>query len=252
MAKENKLNPYALFTASVILLVIASFTRSFPLVIFAALAPLFAISDHANENNFWNKLELIGVALTVGILAWFEFDLKVIVAAILIAMAYTLSFGAYTFSRNALGSRFGKLPLILFWLATEYVLLKLFAARQLFFLADTVYGKPEWLHWTASTGYLGASLWILSANLLLYLGVLRNGLRWPWLVGFVIVIVGPILYSYIGHSEYVTRLDMQLYYMDDKGSPEYRKNGEWVTRSAAWVSVLILLSALVKGNIKKK
>ncbi len=252
MAKESKTNPWVLFIISVVLLVVGSFTRAFPVFIFAAFAPLFAIADHANETNFWNKLEVIGVALAIGIFAWFGIDAGQLVPALLLAIVYTLVFGAYTFARNALGARFGKLPLILFWLATEYILLKIVAGKQLFFLADVVYAKPEWLRWTSATGYLGGSLWILTANLCLYHGVFQSGLRWPWLVAFLIVFVGPILYSYIGHSEYVARLDMQRLYTNDGGPPEYRKSGEWISRSAAWISVLILLSALIKENIKKK
>jgi hypothetical protein len=45
---------------------------------------------------------------------------------------------------------------------------------------------------------------------------------------------------------------MLQFYTTGEGSPEYRKNGEWIPRTAAWISVLIILSALVKGNINKK
>jgi len=236
MAKENKghkINPYLLLAIATVLLSAAALMRSFPVLVFAGIAPLFAITDHANENNFWNKLELIGVSLMITLLVWYELDFGMTVPVLLEAILITFAFGAYTFSRRSLGARLGKLPLILFWLAIEYVMLKFFADKRVFFLADVVYGKTDWLRWTNSTGYLGASLWIL--------------------VIFLIVILGPILYSYTLQSDYVARLNMLLLYMNDPTTAEgYNARGEWIPRTAAWISVLILLSAFVKDNIRKK
>lgn len=252
-SKNHKTNPYILFVISVVLLAAAFLMKSFPVLIFAAIAPLFAIPDHANEENFWNKVELVGASLALGLFVWYEFDVNMGITIALEAIAIALTFLAYTFSRRGLGSRLGKLTLILFWLAMEYLILKFFAGKPVFFLADVVYLKTDWLHWTNSTGYLGASLWILTANLFLYLGLFRNGLRVAYLFAFVIVIVGPIFYSYTLQSDYVARLNMLLLYMNDPASAEgYNASGEWIPRTAAWISVLILLSAFVKANIKKK
>jgi hypothetical protein len=192
MAKGTK---YILPAASAVLLIAAYLTRSFPLLIFVALAPLFALTGNVN-----------------------------------------------------------KLALVFFWLAFEYLELKFFPDKGVFFLADAVYSKTEWLRWTNSTGYLGASLWILLANYFLYLALLRNGLRVAYLVVFLIVIVGPILYSYTLQSDYVARLNMLLLYMGDPAptAGDYNERGEWIPRTAAWLSVLILLSTIVKNNIRKK
>jgi len=139
--------------------------------------------------------------------------------------------------------RLGKLPLILFWLAIEY----LFHTP---FLGEIFLSKPEWIRWATFTGYSGVSLWILLANLFLYLGLFQ---KWPYTVVFVIVIVGPILYSYTLQSDYVARLTMLLLYMNDPSPTEgYNARGEWIPRTAAWISVLILASVIVKANIRKK
>lgn len=249
----NKVNPYILFAISVMLLSAAFLMRSFPVLIFAALAPLFAVADHADGTNFWNKVELAGAAFVLSLFAWYEFDLNMAVPAVLEGIAIALTFLAYTFSRRGLGSTLGKLTLVIFWLAMEYLLLKFLPARPVFFLADAVYLKVEWLRWTNSTGYLGASLWILLANLLLYLGLFRSGLRIGYLIAFLIVILGPIFYSYTLQTDYATRLQMILLYMDGPTRADgYQARGEWIPRTAAWISVLILLSAFVKDNIRKK
>jgi hypothetical protein len=256
MVKENKghrINPYILFATATALLSAGFLMRSFPVLAFAGLAPLFAITDHTTDNNFWNKLELIWVSIIIALFAWYQFDFGMALPVLLQGIAITMAFGAYTYSRKGLGAGLGKLPLILFWLATEYLLLKFFADKPVFFLADAVYGKTDWLRWTNSTGYLGASLWILTANFALYLGLFQKGLRVAYLVIFLIVIVGPIFYSYTLQSDYVARLNMLLLYMNDPASAEgYNARGEWIPRTAAWISVLILLSAFVKDNIRKK
>lgn len=194
MKRENR---FVLVGVAGVLLIAAFFTRAFPVLIFVALAPLFAL---AGQN------------------------------------------------------RFRSLALIFFWLALEYLELKFFPDKHVMFLADAVYEKTEWLRWTNSTGYLGASLWILLANLFLYLGLLQNGLRVPYLVVFLIVILGPIFYSYTLQSDYVARLNMILLYMDDPAPTTggYNERGEWIPRTAAWISVLILISAIVTNNIRKK
>jgi hypothetical protein len=138
--------------------------------------------------------------------------------------------------RNDSLKQLGKLPLILFWLAIEYLMLK-FAGENGFFLADAVSSKPGWLRWTIYTGYTGASLWILVVNLCVYLALFR---KWQYAAILVIVIVGPILYSYSLPPDPGLRME------------PHQGNGEWIPRTAAWISVLILLSAFTKEFIRKK
>ncbi len=128
---------------------------------------------------------------------------------------------------NALAfiKRLGKFQLILLWLGIEY----LTSIRLGKILAGT-----DWIRWVQFTGYSGVSLWILIMVLLFYYAVLQNGLKWGYAVALVIVIVGPILYSYSLTPDPVPVAD------------------EWVARTAAWISVLVLLSAIVKEIIRKK
>jgi hypothetical protein len=124
---------------------------------------------------------------------------------------------------------FSPLALILFWLAIEYVA---FLLGYNFFLGNLLI-DTGWTRWSHYTGVGGISLWILISCLFLYLALFR---KWPYTVVFAIVIVGPILYSYTLPSEPVA----------EPG------NGEWVARTAAWVSVLVLLSAVIKVLTRKK
>jgi hypothetical protein len=138
--------------------------------------------------------------------------------------------------RSTFLKRVGKLPLILFWLGIEYLILK-FSDDNGFILADAIRSKQDWLRWTAYTGYAGASLWILAVNLCLYLTLFRN---WKYAALLVIVIVGPILYSYSLPPDRGLKME------------PHEGTGEWIPRTAAWISVLILLSVFVKEFIRKK
>jgi hypothetical protein len=251
--KTSKANPYLLCVMGAVLLGAAFLMGPFPVLIFAGLAPLFAIVDHSEGDFFWNKLELVGAALFVGFFAAHVTHSERVVPALLQAIAYTIGFGAYNFTHQSLGTRLGRIPLIAFLLSLEYVGLKSGAGSSMVFLADALRFKPEWVRWTFETGYLGISLWILAANHLLYLGLFRKGWSPGWLIGFVIAVIGPIVYSYTLTIKGVDRTTMLLLYQQvASGAGQYSLSGEWIPRTAAWISALILVFAFVKSYIQKK
>ena len=123
--------------------------------------------------------------------------------------------------------RLGIVRFILLWLAIEYVA---FLSGKNFFLG-AILADTEWTRWSQYTGVAGISLWLLISGWFLYLGLFR---KWQYTLVFVIVIVAPILYSYTLPTVTI--------------EPE----NEWVARTAAWISVLILLSTVVKEFTRKK
>jgi hypothetical protein len=252
--KSTKLNPYYLCAASIVLLSAGFLMGPFPVFILAGFAPLYAIADHAEGENFWNKIELAGVALTIAFFAAHAFQVDALVASILQAIVLSIAFAAFTYSKQGLGARLGKLPLIFYILAVEYVFLKVGPGSKVIFLADAMKFKSDWTRWTSYTGYLGISLWILATNLLLYIAVLRKPFSMPFLVIFFIAVLAPIGFSYSLSMEGVTRTGMLNEYksFEQLTKEPYLKNGEWVARTAAWVSVLILMFAFVKNYTSRK
>ncbi len=250
MANVTKGN-YVLAGVGGLLLIAASFTRALPIAIFVAFAPLFALVDR--RSNGFDAVVGAWIAIFLGAAAWHQFQSGTSTGLVLQGVMVALVLAAFHFARRPLGERFGVLSLILFWMAGEYLVLKLIPSKPYFFLADAVYEKTDWLRWSTATGYLGASCWILLANMFFYFTFLRKGFQPRYLVFLLIVILAPILYSYISSSSYLPRLDMILLYMDDSSAngSEYAASGEWIARTAAWTSVLVLLSAVVKRNTKK-
>jgi hypothetical protein len=259
MAKKNSSVPnvWLLFGLATLLLAAAGLMKSFPVLIFAALAPLFAITDQARESTSpWNRFELILVALATGLLAAHAFNFSFTIAVMLQAILFTLTFMGYVFAYKNLGARLGKFTIIFFWLGLEYLLLKLPWNNQVIYLADVLLLKPDWYSWTIYTGYLGVTLWILLANLLFYMSLFRApGFNVYYFVGALLLVVAPIVYSLQVENSMITYSHMmQLYGFATKGSlPEnYSQRGEFIARTAAWVSVLIILLSFVKNYTRKK
>jgi apolipoprotein N-acyltransferase len=256
MAKKTNHSPGMLFAVSAALLAGGWLMKSFPVLIFAAYAPLLAITDRANEKNTpWNHLELILVALFISLVCARFFDFSLIILLLSQAIGFALLFAGYHFACHNLAPRLGKFTIIFFWLALEYLLLKLPWRAEMVFLADAVQIQSGWWRWSYHTGYLGISLWILTANLIFYLALFKSGrVNIPIFIIALLFVGLPILYSYFYmNSPGINRAQMiALYSSVDLTPGNYYNRGEWITRTAAWVSVLILLLAMVRNKIRKK
>jgi apolipoprotein N-acyltransferase len=256
MAKKNNttLKPWLLFLISAALLSAGWLVKSFPISIFFGIAPLFAIADQAKEgDDFWVHIEFILLALVVCFFSATTFNSSYLIVALLHAILFALAFLSYSFSYQSLGSRLGKFTIIFFWLALEYLLLKLPWGEKSIFLADAVYLKTEWLGWSSRTGYLGTSLWILCTNLLVYIAIFKEKINWYFVTLSIVCLTGPAIYSYSTSTMGISREQMiSLYSIDKIEVSSYFKRGELVARTAAWISVLILLIALVRNKTKKK
>lgn len=260
MAKKNSIiinNVWVLFTAATIFLCAGWLMKSFPVLIFIGIAPLFAISDLAKEKSSpWNHLEIILLSFAVSLFAATLFNTSQIILVLAQAILMTLAFAGYTFAYQNLGNRLGKFTIIFFWLGLEYLLLKLPWRGDFYFLADALSLQQEWWKWNIDFGYLGISLWVLIVNLFFFLGLFKSSsINWFYLALAMIFIAGPIIFSaYYFNDPGINREQMISLYSDGGNAPNknYSDRGELITRSSAWVSVLILLLALVKNKVKKK
>lgn len=121
------------------------------------------------------------------------------------------------------------------------------------FLADVRASKPMWTRWNSYTGYTGASLWILLTNLLFYQVFFKaQKINWFLLTLGMMMILAPIIYSLNISAHALKKADVvSLYSMPGTHHSSYSQRGELISRTGAWVSVLIIIFTLLKGQIKK-
>ncbi len=227
---------------------------SFPLLAFAGLSPFIAIAaNNRAEKSLWTSLELVLLGLSFAFFASTVFTLDQLSHSIAQAILFTLPFLGYTFVRKTLGHKVSIITIPIFWLALEYVFLKWYPFPSIF-LADILAAKSGWTLWNAETGYLGSSLWILICNTLLFQAILtEKKVNWFLIALFVMSVIGPILYAYSVHSIPITRDEMlQLYSGGHASNTNYATKGEFIPRTAAWISVLILLFAAVKNKTSRR
>ncbi len=255
MPKKISHSPLLLLTASTVLFAAGWLMASFPILIFLGLAPLFALADRSEPDTpILERMEFVLLALGISWVSYAVIHDGSVVMALVTAIAFTLAFVAHAWVWQSLGIRTGKITLILFWLALEYIFLKMVPESGMF-LADTLRLQSDWTRWTTHTGYLGSSLWILIVNWCWYQTFLRDKfIHWSWFVAGVLVWLGPAVYSYVLAESPIARLDMINLYTDvpTQGDVNYLARGELVVRTAAWLSTLILLFTLVKSQTAKR
>lgn len=228
---------------------------SFPLLIFLGLAPLLAVAESTDKNDsIFEKMELVLLILAIAFMTRAFMHHSSVVMALVSAIGFTIAFVAHAWVRQTLGIHAGKITLIIFWLAVEYVFLKVVSSNGLY-LADTLSLQGSWTRWNPHTGYLGSSLWILLVNACWYMAFLQgSGIRFGWMVVGILLMAGPLSYGYTLAGPPITREIMINLYENLPADLDvtYLARGEWVVRTAAWLSTLILIFTFVKHQTKKK
>lgn len=228
--------------------------KLFPVFIFFGLAPLFALSAQASEETIWENTELILLSLTIAFFCSTFFEIAALPKSTALAVAFSLPFLFFAFVRQKLGRLTGTMLIIFFWMSLEYLMLKIGIPRNPIFLADTLLSNSKWTTWSAETGYLGISLWILTTNWIFSLGLRGGGINWLWIVAGILTVIGPLGYSFFRPGETISRELMMGVYSGEApgGNQLYVERGEWIARTAVWVSALVMLVAAVRGKISEK
>jgi len=109
-------------------------------------------------------------------------------------------FGLITFTKQKLGNIAFYLSFILYWIAFEYLHYHWEISWPFMNLGHWIAQKPTYIQYYEYTGILGGSLWILSANLLLFLFVdfiINNNIKKAYITvtSAATIIIFPILIS---------------------------------------------------------
>lgn len=265
MAKNSE--KYTLSLLSLIFLALGYLVPGFPFLIVLSLAPLFRqhLLFREEQLPFRNYFLYIAGPLSVGFLIisllaipevqWFH--------GLFHGIVMSLSFFIFWLTDRHARNRLGFFTMLIYWLAMEYVTLKIFPGAAWFLLGSTFTEYPGLIAWNAETGIMGVSALIILANILLYYvffrapGILEGTFRPLSLAYSLILLAVPAIISwqFYDAQQVITPADAMIAYSDSGRLPEhftaYGATGEVFGRTAAWVSVLLILYSLVKRKVNK-
>lgn len=240
-----------LFVIAQVCILIAFAWKDFPIFIFVGFAPVFALIDHksALKDSYLAFLVAIGTALIFA----YWMDQGRVLSWILYFAILACIFFIYILMQRLTQNRLNKFALIFFILGMEYMLLKFTVKSDPVFLADLLTEKSSWTRWNVFTGYSGTTLWILLTNLAFYTALFKSEkINLALLIFCFLMIVVPIMYSITLTHNALTKGDVISFYSrHTTGNSVYYQYGEFISRTGAWVSVLITIFTFVKGRTKK-
>lgn len=248
-------NPIRLFIISQTLLLLAFVWRDFPIFIFFAFAPMFALIDHpsALKDSYLPFLVALGTAFIFYYSMQQSMQQSSVLSWIIYFSLLAIVFTAYILIQRWTDNRLNKFALIIFILGMEYLFLKFMTNSNPVFLADLLKYKISWTRWNIFTGYTGATLWILLSNLLFYQALFKQEkVNWPQCVVAFLIILIPMVYSLNNNDTSIVKSDVINFYSDSGDyHSTYSQQGELISRTGAWVSPLIIIFTLIMGTTKK-
>lgn len=177
-----------------------------------------------------------------------------LMGVVLFGIIMALLFRGFTFAQRVV-PKIKKVMIIIAILALEYIVLKLGYPKEPVFIADALQHVGHWTGWNSYTGYLGMSFWVLIVNLFFYKALFEKpSWHWPSAAFGVLLLIIPVLISSNADWTSLTRLNMEQVYLSGGYSIDgtrYLQQGEWIARTATWVSVLMVIFTLIKIRTKK-
>lgn len=252
-------NRWLLFFISLFTLTASYWLKTWPLMAFIGLIPCFAFTDSKDASKHLIEVsEFLLFAFGISLFIGYRFNLNYIFSIAGLAALYSIPFLLFILIRKGAGQLTGHFLIILFWLAGEYFMLKILIylnwlpTTNPVFLADMLISRPDWFSWNTHSGYLSVSAWILVSNWLGY-RMIAQSFHWSGILLFVVVLFGPVIFGLWYGSVSIGRSEMiELYSSVNVQGEGYTLHGEWVGRTAAWVSVLILIFSLIQHKTRKR
>ncbi len=189
--------------ATGLLLALSWPARGFPFLAFVAFIPLLFLEEELfRQRKTHSALSFTAYAWT----AFFIFNLfttwwimfatipGMIVAVLLNSIFMTIPWWLMHTWRRLLGSKQGPAPLVIFWLAFEYMHGRWELSWSWLDTGNVFAAYPAWVQWYEFTGTAGGTLWVLGINLLLFAGLkqyFEHGLftkKFKWYTGLAIAI----------------------------------------------------------------
>ena len=191
--------------------------KPFPFSLFIAMAPLFAIENHATPERYrhpgrvffgYTYLTLFLWNLLTTWWVYYSTSIGAVFMLLANALLMTIPFVLFRLTKRMAGESWGFFGLVLYWITFEYVHLNWDVSWPWLTLGNGFASFPEWVQWYEYTGVFGGTLWLLLGNIAFYYVFLRDGalwrgiIRWQSFLYTLLWIALPILYSYILYLRY--------------------------------------------------
>ena len=248
--QKIKSSPTSLLMIAAVLLFLAVLVHE--LFIFVAIAPVFALLDIKIEvkSTYAFFSGLFPMAAIVFLMREISPATGIVFYAIVVMVILIF----YQLMQQLTQNRLNKFSLVILLIGIEYLLLKLSLGNWITFFADAIQENTDWIRWNIYTGYLGSSAWILLVNLLFYQTFFRKEpVSWFLLILALLSILLPVLYSFDLTNNALTKMQVIRFYRgDENGIPfPYLSYGELISRTGAWLSILIIIFTFVRAQTKK-
>jgi apolipoprotein N-acyltransferase len=109
----------------------------------------------------------------------------------------------YKIAKKKLGDVAGYVSLIAFWMCFEYIHLQDWGLSWPWLTLGNAFAThPQWIQWYEYTGTSGGTLWVLLANIILFLHIKNNTSvatkkNYSYLIAAVLIIILPFLFSFL-------------------------------------------------------
>lgn len=249
MVKNNNIT-YVLASISLISLALAIFIPALAPLSFIGLAPLFQIYEKGKTRV--GVIHVFVILLIIYILWSLHHSISVWYMPMLYAVAMSLSLIIFSFTDRYAKNRIGLFTIIIYWLAFEFIMLEIDNRYAIYLLGNIFGSQPELMSWNAYTGLIGASMWILTINILIYYAVFRKNrfldkrIHWPGLLLTITLIVLSLLIQ-----PDTPAIEAHDLIQGNSALKQRAGNGEYIGKTAVWVSALLILYGFVKREINR-
>lgn len=197
--------------------------RGLPVLAFVALLPLFFAEDimltqrrQRRSAGFFLYAWLTFFVFNLLTTWWIVFATipGAITAVVLNSLFMAIPWWLMHAFRRMLPERQGPLPLVIFWLAFEYLHTKWELSWNWLDLGNVFAPWPRWVQWYEFTGTSGGALWVLLVNLLLFLLIKEflksekslKRLRWFGALTAATFLI-PLVISFLLYRNYAEKPD---------------------------------------------
>lgn len=182
-------------------------------VLLIAIVPFLIVEEYIFENREQYRTIALFIRIFPGFLLlniisiswiWYATAAGSIFAVIWNTTLMCLVFLLYHKVRLNLGRKEASIALVVFWICFEFIYLRVTLSFPWLLLGNGFANNVTWIQWYDITGVLGGTLWVLVINLLIF-EIVRllmidkkiTSQIWKYIIGFGIVFLVPLTYSYI-------------------------------------------------------